>query len=70
MLGVGETLPDFKIVGVKPKFKRHEENGESAFEPLTKASFRQVEGDLLLPEGLHLRLPDRDRRVCQAEPAV
>ena len=24
---------------------------------------RQVEGDLLLPEGLHLRLPDRDRRV-------
>ena len=31
MLGVGETLPDFKIIGVKPKFNRHEENGESAF---------------------------------------
>ena len=39
MLGVGETLPDFKIIGVKPKFNRHEENGESAFETLTKASF-------------------------------
>ena len=36
MLGVGEKLPDFKIVGVKPKFMRHEENGESAFETLTK----------------------------------
>ena len=39
MIGVGQTLPDFKIVGVKPKFMRHEENGVSAFEPLTKASF-------------------------------
>ena len=39
MLGVGETLPDFKITGVKPKFNRHEENGESAFETLTKDSF-------------------------------
>ena len=39
MLGVGETLPDFKIVGVKPKFMRHEENGASAFETLTKDSF-------------------------------
>ncbi|HYD46072.1 MAG TPA: redoxin domain-containing protein, partial [Phenylobacterium sp.] len=39
MLGVGQTLPDFKVVGVKPKFMRHEENGESAFETLTKESF-------------------------------
>jgi len=39
MIGVGQTLPDFKIVGVKPKFMRHEENGVSAFETLTKASF-------------------------------
>ena len=39
MLGVGETLPDFKVVGVKPKFMRHEENGESAFEAVTKESF-------------------------------
>jgi lipoyl-dependent peroxiredoxin subunit C len=39
MLGVGEQLPDFKVIGVKPGFMRHEENGESAFETLTKASF-------------------------------
>jgi peroxiredoxin (alkyl hydroperoxide reductase subunit C) len=39
MLGVGQTLPDFKIVGVKPGFMRHEENGESAFEAITQESF-------------------------------
>ena len=39
MIGVGETLPDFKVVGVKPKFNRHEENGTSAFETLTQDSF-------------------------------
>jgi peroxiredoxin (alkyl hydroperoxide reductase subunit C) len=39
MLTVGDTLPDFKIVGVKPKFNHHEENGVSAFETLTQESF-------------------------------
>src|SRR5580698_8141130 len=39
MLGVGHILPDFKIVGVKPKFMRHEEAGQSAFETLDKTSF-------------------------------
>jgi peroxiredoxin (alkyl hydroperoxide reductase subunit C) len=39
MLGVGEKLPDFKVIGVKPKFMKHEENGESAFEPITQDSF-------------------------------
>lgn len=39
MIGVGETLPDFKIVGVKPGFNAHEENGVSAFETVTKESF-------------------------------
>jgi peroxiredoxin (alkyl hydroperoxide reductase subunit C) len=39
MLTVGDKLPDFKIVGVKPKFNRHEENGVSAFEPVTQDSF-------------------------------
>ena len=39
MLGVGEKLPDFKVMGVKPKFMRHEENGESAFEAITQDSF-------------------------------
>ncbi len=39
MLGVGQTLPEFKIVGVKPRFMRHEENGVSAFEDITTQSF-------------------------------
>ena len=39
MLGVGEKLPEFKVVGVKPKFMKHEENGESAFEAITNESF-------------------------------
>ena len=39
MLGVGQKLPDFKIIGVKPGFNSHEENGASAFEPLTQDSF-------------------------------
>jgi peroxiredoxin (alkyl hydroperoxide reductase subunit C) len=39
MLSVGQKLPDFRIVGVKPKFNRHEENGVSAFEALDQDSF-------------------------------
>lgn len=39
MLGIGDQLPEFEIVGVKPKFMKHEENGESAFEPITEKSF-------------------------------
>ena len=39
MLGVGEKMPEFKIVGVKPGFNEHEENGESAFEEVTEKSF-------------------------------
>ncbi|WP_019960280.1 peroxiredoxin [Woodsholea maritima] len=39
MLGIGDTLPEFEIVGVKPGFNHHEENGESAFEALTEKSF-------------------------------
>ena len=39
MLGVGQKLPEFKIIGVKPGFNSHEENGVSAFEPITNESF-------------------------------
>lgn len=39
MLGVGDILPEFEVTGVKPKFMAHEENGESAFEPITRESF-------------------------------
>lgn len=39
MLGVGDQLPEFEIVGVKPGFNAHEENGVSAFETITQDSF-------------------------------
>lgn len=39
MLGIGDTLPGFSVMGVKPGFMAHEENGESAFEEITDQSF-------------------------------
>jgi peroxiredoxin (alkyl hydroperoxide reductase subunit C) len=39
MLGIGQKLPSFKVTGVKPGFNNHEENGQSAFEDITEASF-------------------------------
>jgi lipoyl-dependent peroxiredoxin subunit C len=39
MLGVGDILPEFIVTGVKPGFEAHEENGQSAFEPVTQESF-------------------------------
>ena len=71
MLGIGDKLPEFSVTGVKPGFNSHEENGESAFEAADREELpRQVEGDLLLPEGLHLRLPDRDRRIRPPRRAI
>ena len=71
MKTISDKIESFKVVGVKPGFNQHEENGDSAFEDHHREELsRQVEGHLLLPEGLHLRLPDRDRRVRQAGQAV
>ena len=39
MLGVGDSLPEFEVTAVKPGFHKHEENGASAFEKVTQASF-------------------------------
>lgn len=39
MAGIGDKLPSFEVTGVKPKFNQHVENGVSAFETLTEASF-------------------------------
>jgi peroxiredoxin (alkyl hydroperoxide reductase subunit C) len=39
MKTVGEKLEPFKVVGVKPGFNQHEENGVSAFEDITESSF-------------------------------
>src|SRR5271166_287773 len=39
MKTVGQKLEPFSVVGVKPGFNRHEENGASAFAPLDERSF-------------------------------
>ncbi|MEL7029103.1 MAG: redoxin domain-containing protein, partial [Pseudomonadota bacterium] len=39
MLTIGDRFPEFTMVGVKPGFNDHEENGEAAFETLTEDSF-------------------------------
>lgn len=39
MLGVGDQIPEFTVMGVKPKFNIHEEDGNSAFEEITEKSF-------------------------------
>ncbi len=39
MLTIGDQIPEFSVMGVKPKFMKHEENGESAFEEITQDSF-------------------------------
>ncbi|MDO9191996.1 MAG: redoxin domain-containing protein, partial [Undibacterium sp.] len=39
MKTVGQKLDAFKVAGVKPGFNNHEENGVSAFEDITEASF-------------------------------
>lgn len=39
MKTVGDKLEPFKVVGVKPGFNEHEENGVSAFEDITESSF-------------------------------
>ena len=39
MKTVGQPLEPFSVVGVKPGFNEHEENGESAFETIDEKSF-------------------------------
>ncbi|WP_137936892.1 peroxiredoxin [Chitinivorax sp. B] len=39
MKTVGQKVEAFSVVGVKPGFNNHEENGVSAFETVTEASF-------------------------------
>ena len=40
MIGIGDSLPKFKLAGVKPGFNDPEENGISAFEEINNDSFR------------------------------
>lgn len=39
MLTVGQKIPEFSIIAVKPEFNHPEENGISAFEVITEQSF-------------------------------
>jgi hypothetical protein len=39
MKTVGQRLEPFNVVGVKPGFNKHEENGVSAFESIDEQSF-------------------------------
>lgn len=39
MASIGSKLPNFSVTGVKPGFEHHVENGVSAFETVTEASF-------------------------------
>ena len=40
MIGIGDSLPKFKLAGVKPGFNDPEEKGISAFEEINNDSFR------------------------------
>jgi lipoyl-dependent peroxiredoxin subunit C len=39
MKTIGDKVEAFSVVGVKPGFNNHEENGQSAFEEITEKSF-------------------------------
>ncbi|AKJ30034.1 peroxiredoxin [Caldimonas brevitalea] len=39
MKTIGDKVESFSVVGVKPGFNHHEENGQSAFETITAQSF-------------------------------
>ena len=70
MKTVGDKLESFNVTGVKPGFNQHEENGAVGLRADHREVVRgQVEDHLFLPEGLHVRLPDRDHRLRQAREA-
>ena len=65
MLTVGDRLPQFDLQAtVEPR------EGQGIRADHRPELSRPVAGPLLLADGLHLRLPDRDRRVRQAERAT
>ena len=65
MLTIGDTFPSFSLQAVKPGAEGL--SLKTCFTTLSDSSRRgQMEGRVLLAEGFHLRLPDRDRRLRQA----
>ena len=65
MLTIGDKFPEFKLKAVVSL-----EKGKEFQRRHRRGLPRQVEGRVLLADGLHLRLPDRDRRVRQAQPRL
>ena len=61
MLTIGDKFPAFKL-----KAAVSLEKGKEFQRRHERRLHRQVEGRVLLAQGLHVRLPDRDRRVRQA----
>ena len=65
MLGIGQKFPQFSLTGVVSN------DQAKAFQPFDQDSARgKWQVVLLLAEGFHLRVPDRDRRVRQARQGV
>ncbi len=65
MLTVGDKLPAFRLTSVVglEKDKEFQEIGHDTLP-------RQVAGPVLVADGLHLHLPDRDRRVRPPQPGL
>ena len=65
MLGIGQKFPQYSLTGVVSN------DQAKAFQPFDQDTAQgQVARRLLLAEGLHLRVPDRDRRVRQARQGI
>ena len=65
MLGIGEKFPTYALTGV---VSNDPNKAFVAFQQ--QRSGRQMAGRVFLAQGLHLRLPDRDRRVRQAQSRI
>ena len=68
MKTVGDKLETFSVVGVKARLQpARRKKAQSAFEEDHREIVSgKMEGDLLLSEGFHVRVPDGDRRLREA----
>ena len=58
MLTIGDKFPSFRLQSVVSTEKGKE------FKEISDTDYaKKMEGRILLAQGLHFRLPDRDRRV-------
>ena len=65
MLSVGEQFPDFSLTATVST------NKDNAFKTITSEDYKDKwKVFFFLAEGFHVCLPDRDRRVRQAEQGI